>query len=259
MANATFGVKLRAYSGAVLSLLDGFSDAYMIRAFLINGQTLYAMLGIGSLCLNLLIQLLLVFLQTRNLKENRTKTAFFQATLVLTFMKPGWDAHQVATNAEQPPGAPLDALSLLTFTRGAELFSESIIALLTQSVALVTSNNPTKSTAAIASLMISACTTAFISTTMTYDKDNAPSWRRHSPDFYGAVPKTGRGLAFVVMVALSLIHVISKTLATALLLVTNSTWLLCYMSGDIAFYLLQKVLRRDFIYWISGSPRLASI
>jgi hypothetical protein len=83
-----------------------------------------------------------------------------------------------------------------------------------------------------------------------FSQDTAPALRRESPDVYGAIPNTGRGLAFVTMFALSTVHVISKTLSTALLLVTNPIWLLYYMSGDVLFYLLQKVIRRDFIYWL---------
>jgi hypothetical protein len=103
-SKAPLGVKLRVYSGAALSILDGLSDAWMIRAFLINGQTFYAMLSIGSLCLNIFFQLILVFLQTMKLREHRRRTFLFEAALGFTFVKPGYDAHQVATSSEQQPG-----------------------------------------------------------------------------------------------------------------------------------------------------------
>jgi hypothetical protein len=64
------------------------------------------------------------------------------------------------------------------------------------------------------------------------------------------VPSTGRGLAFVTMFALSTIHVIVKTLASALLIVTNSNWFVYFMVGDMGIYLTQKAVRKDFVYWV---------
>jgi hypothetical protein len=75
---------------------------------------------------------------------------------------------------------------------------------------------------------------------------------------YGLLPDSGRGLAFVVMLALSTLQVASKTLSTALLVVTNPSWLLYYMSGDIGLYFVQKICRRDLQYWIP-LPRAVSI
>jgi hypothetical protein len=92
----------------------------------------------------------------------------FEMALVLTFVKPGWDAHQVATNAEQKLGSPLDPMMFMSYCKGVELFSETYPALLIQSVALVKSEE--KSRAAMLSLFISACTAAMISTTIAYDK-----------------------------------------------------------------------------------------
>ena len=124
--------------------------------------------------------------------------------------------------------------------------SHRIPAMLIQSIALVESERKAKS--AIFSLLISACSTAMISTAMFYDKDTSPASRKESPDVYGAIPNTGRGLAFVAILAFSTVHILSKTLSTALLIVTNPSWFLFYMCGDIGFYFLQKILRRDFIY-----------
>jgi hypothetical protein len=128
------------------------------------------------------------------------------------------------------------------------MFAEALPALVIQSVALLKSDN--RSRGAIASLLISACSTGLISTTMAYDKDVSPVSRKESPDAYGFVPNAGRGLAFVTMLALSTLHIIAKTMANALLVVTNPTWLLYYMSSDLGFYFIQKLLRRDFIYWM---------
>ena len=74
---------------------------------------------------------------------------------------------------------------------------------------------------------------------------------------YGALPGTGRGFAFVCMFALSTIHIISKSMSVTLLVVTNPSWLLWYMSSDMGLYLAQKIARRDFIYFMPMSLSLA--
>jgi hypothetical protein len=53
------------------------------------------------------------------------------------------------------------------------------------------------------------------------------------------------------MFAITVCHVLMKTLATALLMIVNSTWLLLYMVGDVSLFMLIKVARRDFRYWFN--------
>ena len=160
--------------------MDAASDAWMINYYFVNGQTFYAVFCLGSVCLNLVLQLLLVAVQNRGLKENRTRTFLFDSALVLTFLKPGWDAHQVATNAEMQPGSAFDSpLMMLSYTKGVTMFAEDIPALLTQSVALLQSKRKAKT--AMASLFISACSTGMISTSMSYDTETSPSQRKQNP------------------------------------------------------------------------------
>jgi Flp pilus assembly protein protease CpaA len=98
----------------------------MISYYLKNELRFYAMLSIASLCLNILIQILLIFALTRGIKEKRVSNFLFQSALVVTFVKPGWDAHQVATGAVQPPGATFDALAMMTGSKTVAMFSEDI-------------------------------------------------------------------------------------------------------------------------------------
>ena len=57
------------------------------------------------------------------------------------------------------------------------------------------------------------------------------------------------------MAAMATIHVISKSLSAALLIVTNPSWLLYCMGGETGFYFFQKLLRRDLIYCKTPVPK----
>ena len=60
------------------------------------------------------------------------------------------------------------------------------------------------------------------------------------------------------MMSLSFAHVMLQTLSCALLAVTNKTWLLYYVSGNMGLFFLYKIVRRDFYYYLnmSGGLRL---
>jgi hypothetical protein len=122
----SWGVRFRAYLGAGVSVADGASDAYMINKFYEMGNAgaangLLAMVGA-----NLAFQLIIVYVQTQGLKKNKWRTALFEMLSVITFVKPGLDAHRVARGAEQPPGAAVKPLMEMAFTKAGELFFEAI-------------------------------------------------------------------------------------------------------------------------------------
>jgi len=61
------------------------------------------------------------------------------------------------------------------------------------------------------------------------------------------VPDAGRTEAFAAAFLLSAFQVIAKAAATALLAVTNGTWLLAYMATDHAVHLMYRICRRDML------------
>jgi hypothetical protein len=125
-----------------------------------------------------------------------------------------------------------------------EVFAEAIPAGVLQMYAYVQS--PNRSTAAAASIFISALTTGFGSALISYDMDTSPKKRRETPDFYGFVPPTGRGLIFVLMVVNSTSQFLAKIMSIALLGAISRTWVLLYLLGDLALFLLYKIIRNDF-------------
>ena len=109
-----------------------------------------------------------------------------------------------------------------------------------------------KSKTALASIIISAMTTSFVGTSFSFDFDTAPHRRNNNPNYYGYIlnDPTSRMFTFLAMFAITLTHVLMKTLATALLMIVNSSWLLMMMVGDISIFMFMKIVRRDIRWWI---------
>ena len=102
------------------------------------------------------------------------------------------------------------------------------------------------------SLAVSLLTTGFISATLSYDFDTDPQKRAFNPEFYGYVPDDGRKRAFLfaTMILLSATQVLIKATLIIILASIGSMFPVYYILGDLAFYLLYKVARRDFIHWL---------
>jgi hypothetical protein len=66
------------------------------------------------------------YAQTHGLKKDKWRTALFEMLSVLTFTKPGLDAYRVASGAEQLPGAAVNPLVEMVYTKAGELTFEAI-------------------------------------------------------------------------------------------------------------------------------------
>ncbi|GMI33932.1 hypothetical protein TeGR_g14783, partial [Tetraparma gracilis] len=255
----SWGVRFRAYLGAGVSVADGASDAYMINKFYEMGDAgaangLLAMVGA-----NLAFQLIIVYVQTQGLKKNKWRTALFEMLSVITFVKPGLDAHRVARGAEQPPGAAVKPLMEMAFTKAGELFFEAIPGLILQITALLRATGNEWTASAVVSIAISVASTALTATTITYDFDTDPASRKRNPDWIGIIPDLGRGSAFAVIFVMSALQTLARAVATALLAVTSGSWLLCYIVTDHGVHLIYRVYRRDVIFLIPTPPAAAYI
>ena len=83
------------------------------------------------------------------------------------------------------------------------------------------------------------------------DWDTSPAKRKASPSFYGFVPDSAnaRALCFLSMFTLSFAHVLGRTMALALLFITEPIWLVSYLGADMLLVFLHKFARGDFMYW----------
>ncbi|GMI53424.1 hypothetical protein TeGR_g3564 [Tetraparma gracilis] len=229
-AQVPYGVKLRAYLGASVSAADGLSDAYMTKTFYDMGDSgtangLLAMIGA-----NLAFQCFIIWVQNHGVKKKKRGAMMLEMLTAIAFVKPGVDAHRVASGAEQVQGAPVSPLQEMLFTKCGELFFEAIPGLILQAFALLMAER--QSNAAVVSIFVSVASTALTATTIFWDYDTDPIARKRNPDWAGIIPDLDRGRAFVVVFMMCAFHIIAKAVATALLAVTDVSLLLGYIVAD---------------------------
>jgi hypothetical protein len=264
---ADFGLKMRLFSGAGLSVFDLMSDVYMIIVFLGSEETRgVAHVNIVCVALSLFFQLWLAFLVNRKRSWRRIAR---ELLYVVTFCKPGIDAARVAAGNENDDGlAAVDPLIELSGGKTIEMVFESIPAgawrkpptrrtsaklipppqpraAIIQTRAFIISEE--RNTLALVSIVISCCTTGFAAATVWYDWDTSPQRRKQHPKIAGATPDTSRGPFFFVLVMSGALQVLAKSFSSALLLIANSNFFLAYMVGDHILYQLYCAVRGDYM------------
>jgi len=87
---------------------------------------------------------------------------------------------------------------------------------------------------------------------LSYDFDTDPERRKETPDFYGYIPDEGiaRTLLLVCMTLNSALLLLVRAFSAVMLMLVNNKYLAMFMAGDMALYLLQKVVRGDFHHWL---------
>ena len=142
----------------------------------------------------------------------------------------------------------------MTFTKGIELFAESIPSCIIQLFAIVTSfNDGGAGFGAIGSILVSAVTAGYTSATISYDFDTDPVKREMSPNFYGYIPDnaTTRALVFLCLVGISGTLLLVKSTVIVLLYMLGGRWVALYFGVDLGVYFLIKFANGDFSYWIA--------
>ena len=84
------------------------------------------------------------------------------------------------------------------------------------------------------------------------DFDSDPEQRRTLPSFYGYLPDEGnkRTIMYVCMVLNSALLLLLRSIGAALLMLADTKIFVAYMAGDHLLYLLQKLVRGDFLHWL---------
>ena len=110
---------------------------------------------------------------------------------IVVGLKPAVDAFRVGSGAKMLEGQACEPLAEMVHMKTAEMFAEAIPGVVIQLSAIL-SDGGQVTTAALASLTISALTTGFISATISFDMDTDLVSRKNIPDFYGYVPNDVR-------------------------------------------------------------------
>jgi len=117
-----WGVKLRVFTGAFLSILDMATDMSVIQQFFKSKEKQFGFALLYMVAANLGLQLLICIFQS-----GKSKRKLFKSTLiVLTGLKPAFDAHAVASGAEEDEHAVISPIMEHSYAKGAELIAENI-------------------------------------------------------------------------------------------------------------------------------------
>ena len=245
--SAPWGVKFRVLIGAALSTLDLLTDIFMTYTYWKDGETMFFRLNYSMLFATIVLQLMLVWAQNHRLGFNRILSEMIP---VVFGLKPVLDAFRVASGARMKDRQLIDPKMEQTAGKCAEMFSEAIPGAIIQLSAIMSRGSV--SSAAGTSLIISALTTGFTSASLSYDWDVDPFKRNENPKFYGYVPYTSRKktIVFTCLFFTSALMLLCKATVLVLLGLIDANYAYLYFFVDIAIYILYKVLRSDFMYWL---------
>jgi len=245
---SSLGLKARVTVGAATSILDLLTDVYVTHKLWKDKKYGYFKASLASLTVSMGIQMLLVWFQNRKLGMKRVLREWIP---ILLGYKPAVDAYRVATGANQEVGATMDPMLEMTGMKGIEMFAEAIPGVIIQLMAIATSNKDV-GTSAWLSVAVSAITTGFASATISYDWDTDPGWREKAPDFYGYIPAKAskRTVVFVSMLLFTAGMLLIRCTTIVLLGLMGGSWAFLYVGADLCLYLLVKILRGDFWYWL---------
>jgi hypothetical protein len=241
-----WGMKMRVFTGAGLSMMDMISDINVILLYSTSPETQsYAVslaLMVGG-CV--LFQLLVAWLQ----HGKRPRDFAVEALVVCTGLKPAFDAARVAGGAKKQSHHLFDPQTDLVWTKSIEMAVESIPGCILQMYVYLKSEQ--KSKLAVASIVCSAFTTGFAGACLSYDYDVDPRKRRATPWFYGYMPDGGmRTVVFGLMVINAAMMLLIKGIGAAMLMLISHNYYAYYLACDMGFYLLQKKARGDMPYWL---------
>ena len=253
LEKAPWGRVFKVGLGAVLGLLDVGTDIYAIASFTMREEYGFARAVIAMISVSMAIQ---VFLVVLNGKKRGVKHLLEQTLLVLSGMKPAVDAFRVISGVKAHVDDTIaEPMLELFLSKSIEMVAESIPSALVQLYAVLSrSGNAGKkvSPASIISIIVSLATISLATTTSSFDMDLAPDKRTHTPDFYGYIPSNGgqRTVLFASMFLFTACHVGIRLLGIALLAVVDPGITAAILGGDMLFFMLFKLARDDFRYWI---------
>jgi hypothetical protein len=231
---------------AGLSVTDVVSDVGSLAAYFDMRELSIACALLFCVVTNALMQILVVVVRT---KHAGWKQALWEVLIVLSFLKPVVDLRRQLRN-EELEGAPFTLTTERVFTRACDSIFESIPTSLIQLIWLASTLNTRG--VLVVSVVTALVGVAVRVSSLAYQMDTSVEKRAINPSFYGYLPAESkrRYLAIFCLFVFSLMHIVSRCSAVALLYVTNPMWLYAFLAVDMALFLLWKVLRNDFVWWL---------
>jgi hypothetical protein len=236
-----------------LSLLDVGSDLWTMLIYFLSEQYLTGSLILMMVCFSIGVQAVVVFF---NNKHRSAGEIAKEMLILLSFFKPMIDLRRLM-DGHKVDGAPVDTATERSYCKVIETACQSVPASIITMVALLLSGR--WAWAPIVSIVISWITTAFKVTSLSVDLDTDHAKRKLNPWFYGCVRSARRRIVKACLFVLTLAHVVERTAALTLLLVTSKSWLGALLGTEMGLFLLYKASRSDLIYWVSGMGHGSSL
>jgi len=230
-----------------LTTVDTVTDVYMIYLYKVNGFHSNANTMIAMIATNVVIQLLLALLVVY--KKKGWKTKLKEVLITILFLRPfvdAWRVNQKRNDAETMVESRTESM----YNKMSELATESIPGCVLQCYVLLLNPSLGSGSGAIISIIISAFMTGLTSAMFAYDVDTNKKQRQKNPKFYGYIKDGRRGWTFLLMTLISTIHNLSRSLGYAILAVVDLNLALRFFVGEVGAFLLYKLLRRDFYFWV---------
>ncbi len=252
LSQASFGLKLRVTVGAALSLADLITDVVMIANFFgHDGKKIYAAILSVFRAASIFFQLAITSLQY---KGKNPKIVVQQYILVVLGLKHVVDAMRVASGNSKGDDRKIDPLHELTLTQCTKLVLESVPGSIIQIKSALDTiiARDYLDIVSFGSILVSVFTSAFTSATLSFDYDTDPERRKESPHFYGYIADKPRirSFMFLLLILSNSCCLAAKGTTAGLLIIINPMIFVFYFVSDMAIYILQKLLRNDFMYWV---------
>ena len=236
------------------SMVDVATDFYTINYYWNNGKRSEAELMLVFICLTISLQLIIAW----GVHKKNKKRMLQEMLYTLTFTKPFFNKFRVLTNSSMDGHESMPPITEMMTHQCAEIFAESIPCTVIQVIAIL--ENDEFDSILICSLLISAMVTSFHASRITYIKDINPEDRRTGKLFYGFVPLIGVPLWMmqVCMMLLSFSQLLAKCLVVAILNeIGGSSLAILVLGAEMVAFMMIKVIRRDFIWWLPLGPVLS--
>ncbi|GMH61058.1 hypothetical protein TrST_g370 [Triparma strigata] len=242
LKSATFGMKFRVMLGASLSTMDMVTDVFVINSYFKSGESSTASVMLLLLLLNVLFQLMLVFIQTRKAPR---KVMAKEILLTLCGLKHARNAYRVAMD-ERRDYELLSPIWDLLLTVLGEVFSESIpaaIVLGSSILSSITSGNAISPTTPV-SIFFTIVATSYTLASISYDLDVNPNRRRLDPQVYGYVPDKNRTRVLLAMTMFSTSVMVSAVFLYSVLVSMSGEAAFLYWCVSTLLYITRRSIRR---------------
>ena len=238
---------VKSGSSGLFSLFDVGSDIYSILYYRRIGETEVADMMMVFLVLSLGLQM--VFVVAAHHKHRRRMLTELLKTL--TFSKPAFNKWKVLTNARVEDHVIVPPVTEMMMFKMGEVFAESIPVTVLQVNTLLTMEE--LDPIVVVSLLVSVIFVSEAVTYMTYVKDISEESRKTGRLFYGFMPLGGMRMVLVKgsMYVLSFCQLMGKSITIGILVqIGGKRTALAVLGCEVGIYLLYKVLRKDFRYFL---------